>query len=442
MTAPIRHLAPALLAFLLLTLAAGARAESITIDIYGPGQSQIYLAMAQPLAADAAIPTPAPAARLNELVRQNLGFLPFMRLVPDEAVLGGTKLAGYTRDAIDFKRFQLAEADLLFTAGWPGAQGKGETVELRVYEAFSGALVLGKAYYDVTESLLPDIADKFCAELMKALTGRGEFFNSVLAYVKREGPGKTIWTTHPTGRDNRRLVSLPGFNLSPSFSPGATHIAFTNIGERYHTLGICDVATRQVRKIRYPGNTIIAPTFTPESTIAVSLSAGGNPDIYLLDRTFHKDRALELNWAIDVSPSFDRTGKLMAFVSSRLGNPHVFLKNLDSGEVKRVTYNGTYNTQPSISPDGELVAFTRLTSQGHRIFVMDMKTGVEKQISFGPGNDEQPAFAPDGYFVAFSSNRDGGYKIYLNTRHGGDPKLVPTGPGDATFPDWGLPEKR
>ncbi len=421
----------------LLCLAAAARAESVTIDIFGPGQSQMTMALAAPLGASGA-QAPGIAGPLHETIRQNLSFLPFLRLIPDEAILGGVRLAGHTRDAIDFRRFQLAEADLLLTTAWMGPQGLGETVELRVYEAFSGNLVLGKAYYEVTQDILPQVADRFCSEFMKALTGRGEFFHSILAYVKREGQGKNIWTSRPTGRDNQRIVSLPGYNLSPSWTRDASHLVFTNIGERYHTLGFYDRLTRELRKIRYPGNTIIGPTFTPDKKVAVSLAAGGNPDIFLLDHSFHKERDLEVNWAIDVSPSFDASGRKMAFVSSRLGNPHIFIKDLASGEVKRVTYNGTYNTQPSLSPDGELLAFSRMTGSGHRIFVMDMGTNTERQISFGPGNDEQPAFAPDGYFVAFTSNRTGKYQIYLNTRHGGDPKLVPTGAGDATFPDWGL----
>ena len=64
-----------------------------------------------------------------------------MRLTDPKAVLGGTTLPGYQPPNVDFKRFQLAGADLLVTAGWPQGDKSGSTVELRVYETFSGQFV-------------------------------------------------------------------------------------------------------------------------------------------------------------------------------------------------------------------------------------------------------------------------------------------------------------
>ena len=197
--------------------------------------------------------------------------------------------------------------------------------------------------------------------------------------------------------------------------------------------------TQQTQRVKFPGNTIIGPAFLPDNRVAVSLAMQGYPNIYLLDRSFKRDRVLESSGGIDVSPSFDATGTKMAFTSSRLGNPHIFMKDLRSGQVSRISQDGKYNTDPSISPDGTLVAYARMVGNGqHRIFVHDLLTGMERQVTFGPGSDEQPAFAPDSYFIAFMSTRSGQPQIYLTTRHGGDAKRVPTGGGDARFPAWGI----
>lgn len=422
----------------ILAWATPVRAE-LTIDIYGPGQSALRVAMADPLPGDPSLPLPAEAQDLSKHIINNLSYLPFMERILPEAVLGGTRLDGFIAELVDFKRFQLAEADLLITTGWPGATGAGQTIELRVYEVFTQKLLLGKAYYDISPDQVPLVADKFCGALMEALTGRGQFFRSNLAFVRKEPDRKkNIFAMRSTGRQLRRLTNLQGLCLSPTWNSDSSLVVFSHIGQRFHSLGIWDRATDTTRMIKYPGNTIIGPAFLPDDKVAVSLASGGNPDIFLLNHLFQKEKLLEQNWAIDVSPSFTRDGARMAFTSSRLGNPHIFLKNLQSGETRRVTFEGKYNTAPSLSPDGELVVFTRRTDYGHRIFVHDLVTGAERQISFGPGDDEQPTFAPDGYFVAFSSNRSGQYKVYLTTRHGAAAKLMPTGDGVDSMPDWGL----
>ncbi len=420
-----------------LCVLCGETRAAMRVDIYGPAENVVNLAMAAPLGPKA--PAAELGSALNKAIRNNLSFLPFVRLTNPDAVLGGDILAGYQPPKIDFKRFQLANADLLITAGWPDGDKEGSTVELRLYETSSGHFVFGNSYSAVTAKEIPDVADRFCADLMQALTGHGDFFLATLAFVKT-GSGKykrDVWTVKPTGRNLRQITDIPGQAMSPSWSKDGRFVVFCHMDERSHALGVWDRLSNKVQRIRFPGNTVIGPAFMPDNKVAVSLSTGKYPDIYLLDHSFAKERTLEASPAINVSPSFDATGSKMAFVSSRMGGPQIFMKDLRSGAVTRISRQGSYNTEPTMSPDGTLVAFSRLTDSGHRIFVQDLLTGVERQVTFGPGNDEQPAFAPDSYFLAFTSNRGGSKQIYLTTRHGGDPKRVPTGSGDASFPRWG-----
>ena len=425
-----------LLLGLVMVCAAGSSKAAMQIDIYGPGQNIVNLAMAAPLSTGQ--PAQGLGKELDAAIHDNLSFLPFMRLTDPKAVLGGTTLPGYQPPNVDFKRFQLAGADLLVTAGWPQGDKSGSTVELRVYETFSGQFVFGNAYSGVTKEEVQDVADRFCADLMKALTGHGDFFLSTLAFVKNSGKNKRdVWITKPTGRNLRKITDIPGIAMSPSWSLDGRFIVFSHMDDKSHALGVWDRLTNRVQRIRFPGNTVIGPTFTPGNKVAVSLSTGKNPDIFMLNHAFQKERTLEANGTINVSPTFDAAGTKMAFTSNRMGGPQIFMKDLASGSVYRVTKQGNYNTEPSMSPDGTLIAFSRLTSEGNRIFVQDLTTGTEQQISFGPGNDVLPSFAPDSYFIAFTSNRSGPNQIYLTTRHGGDAKKVPTGSGDASFPRWG-----
>lgn len=406
---------------------------NVTLDIYGPGQRVLNIAMADPLSSGGGSASSL-GTELQGLINENLSFLPFMNIIPPQNIMGGSKLNGFKAPDVDFNRFKMAGADLLVTAGWVS----GSTVELRVYEPVTGQLVFGKAYSDVNSSVAPKVADRFCSELMKTLTGRGEFFLSTIAFVKDSGSNRNIWTVRPTGRELKQITNMPGLAMSPAWSPDGRFILFSHIDDRTHALGVWDRLNGKTQRVKFPGNTIIGPTFFPNNKVAVSLAMQGYPDIYLLDHSFKRESKLESSGGIDVSPSIDATGTKMAFTSSRLGNPHIFLKDLSTGSVRRISEDGKYNTEPSISPDGTLIAFSRMVSGGHRIFVHDLVTGIETQVSFGPGSDEQPAFCMDSYFLAFTSNRSGSKQIYLTTRHGGPAKQVPTGSGNASFPAWGL----
>lgn len=423
--------------------AAQPATAAVQIDIFGPGQNIVNLALAAPTTGPSNEATSL-GKDLNTLVAENLSFLPFMRLTDPRAVLGGTILPGYEPPSLDFKRFQLAQADIVVTAFWPKGDRGTSPVQIRAFETNTGKRLFAKEYPSANSGNLPDVADSFCADLLETLTGNGSFFRSTLAFVKK---GKTkhqadVWLAKPTGRDLRQITSMQGEAMSPAWSPDGRFIVFTHIDDRSHALGVWDRATRKVQRIRFPGNTVIGPAFMPDNKVAVSLSNGKNPDIFLLNHVFQKERPLEQSNSINVSPTFDSTGTKMAFTSNRLGGPQIFLKDLNSGAITRVSKNGSYNTEANLSPDGTLVTFSRMTDFGHRIFVQDMITGLERQITFGPGSDEQPSFCGDSYFIAFTSTRAGGRNLYLITRHGGDAKQVPTGGGLCSFPRWGMPAKQ
>lgn len=409
-----------------------AFAEPLTVDIHGPGQKQVNIVLLPPKALEGSELPKAPSQAFQELVANNLSYIPFLNVVPASSILGGDPSTGVTGANIDFKPMQLAKIDLCMTVGW-----HSNYIEGRVYETFSGRRVVGKSYSDVSEMTLAKAADRFCSSFLEALTGKVGFFNSPIAFVKQEGDAKEVYTVLPQGRDLRRITRLRGYNLSPSWSLDGSKIAFTHIGNKKHELGLYDFKTKKTTlKTKGLGNTVISPVFGPKDQLIVALNRNGATDIYQLDSNYRPRRKLARSPYIDVSPSFDRTGAKMAFTSGRAGNPHIYLMDMKTGKVNRVTLTGKYNTHPCLSPDGRYVAYTHRTSNGHRIFLHDLETGREKQLTFGPGNDEYPAFGPDGYFIGFSSSRSGEYKLYLTTRHGDKAKKLSTGRGAAFAPAW------
>ena len=146
-----------------LALGSGAQA-AMRVDIYGPGQNIVNLALAAPLKGPQAEAS-GMGSDLQKIVQQNLSFLPFMRLTDPKAVLGGVVLAGYEPPSLDFKRFQLAGSDIVVTTYWPEGDSGTRPVQIRAFETNTGGRLFGKEYPKVTAHDLPEVADRFCAEL-------------------------------------------------------------------------------------------------------------------------------------------------------------------------------------------------------------------------------------------------------------------------------------
>ncbi len=432
--------------FLIITAGESLAADTLTVDIYGPGQRKVNLILLPPKTVpegkyagskDGDLPLPGEAGTFSRDLENDLSYLPFLNIVPVTDILGGDPSKGVRPGEIDVKPLRLSKVDLAITTGWEIRPNGEKNLLLRCIGTFNGRTIIGKKYSMVTEEMLPRIADRFSSHLMRVLTGRDGFFESKIAFVRKVGKDKEIYTVSPQGRNLRQISSLGGVNLSPNWSPDGERLVFTRLGSRQHLLCVWDSATGKIDQKSFPGNTVIGPAFLPDGNMAATLTMNGNSDIFLINGDYKPKKALAQSWAIEVSPDFDKTGEKMVFTSARFGNPHIFMLDMKSGVVTRVTKDGKYNTNPTISPDGRYVAFARQTPLGHRIFVHDMKNGQERQLTFGPGNDEDPAFGPDGYFIAFSSSRSGDYKIYLTTRHGDPAMLVPTGSGVAKAPAWG-----
>ena len=433
----MKNMKRSLYAFILFVLwatapIAASASGPLTVDIHGPGQRMVNIILLPPKPIEGSSLPEAASTAFQELIENNLGYVPFLRIVPVGDLLGGDPSQGVTASQIDFKPMQLAKVDLCLTVGW-----NGQNIEARVFETFSGKRLVGRLYKEVDEATLPQAADRFASAFLEALTGKIGFFDSPIAFVRQEEGAKEIYTVLPQGRGLTQITKLGGFNLSPAWSEDGSRIVFTHIGKTRHELGVYDSATRKITmSTRGLGQTVISPVFGPGDKLTVALNRSGATNIYELDAQNQPGRMLARSPYIDVSPSFDRTGEKMVFTSGRAGNPHVYLMNMKNGDVRRVTLTGKYNTHPCISPNGRYVAYTHRTSVGHRIYLHDLETGREKQLTFGPGNDEYPAFGPDGYFVAFASNRSGEYKLYLSTRHGDEPRRISTGPGQAFAPAW------
>jgi serine/threonine protein kinase len=178
------------------------------------------------------------------------------------------------------------------------------------------------------------------------------------------------------------LTSYPGSELSPSFSPDASQVAFSWNGERREN-----------------------------QDIYVRLVDGGTP------------LRLTTDPAADTAPAWSPDGRLIAFIRrANTGGSIMLVSPLGGPERKLTDFRGIAFPKLAWTPDSRFLAFSDQTSAPDAvgIFLISITDGQRRQLTSPPElgwRDELPAISPDGRTLAFVRARLGG-DIHLLSLNG------------------------
>src|SRR5215213_6380076 len=147
--------------------------------------------------------------------------------------------------------------------------------------------------------------------------------------------------------------------------------------------------------------------------IAFQSDAGGNYDIYTMNRNGEKIAKLTTNPADDEDPAFSPDGKRIAFTSDRDGDNDIYMMNVKGHKVVRLTTDPAVDTDANWSLDGKKIVFaSNRNGQDYDIYKMKANGTRVVPLTTNRDIDEDPAFSPDGKRIVFRSNRDGNSDIY------------------------------
>jgi TolB protein len=289
--------------------------------------------------------------------------------------------------------------------------------------------VLGKKQiftdeYEISKESLRPVAHKIADAIYQSITGKPSIFLTKIFFLSDRTSGKDIEKElYIMDFDGRRVDKLTSFNsviLSPAISSDNSKMIFSLIASKKEIsrsrvkiiknidLKLLDLKTRKMTTISdKPGINSGAVFSADNNTIYLTLSFGGNADIYEMNLSSGKMKKVTSHFGDDVDPSITRDGSLMAFLSNRSGRANIFTMTPTDTEknVKRISFVGQFNAAPRFSPDGQNIVFSSWVNNGFDLFRMRADGNNLVRLTKDFGSNEEPSFSADGEFIIFSSKK-------------------------------------
>jgi TolB protein len=184
--------------------------------------------------------------------------------------------------------------------------------------------------------------------------------------------------------------------------------------------------------------------FSPDGNrLALTLSKGGNPDIYVMDLGSKHLTQVTNHFGIDTEPTWTPDGAGLVFTSDRGGRPQLYQAPAAGGSATRISFEGSYNASPSVSFDGKKIAVAQGAGNTYRIALLDRSLGSPRWSLLSPGSlDESPSFAPNGAMVLYAAREGRRGVLYAVSADGRVRQRLVLAEGDVREPAWSPYRKR
>ncbi len=181
---------------------------------------------------------------------------------------------------------------------------------------------------------------------------------------------------------------------------------------------------------------VLTPRFNPTAQMIAYMSyIGAKPRVYLFDLETGKQEVLGNFPNMTFSPRFSPDGNKLALSLENNGNSDIFVMDLRSRQVTRLTSDPAIDTAPSFSPDGRQITFESDRGGSQQIYIMNVDGSNQRRVSFGSGRNGTPVWSPRGDLIAFTKQDGGRFDIGVMRVDGSGERLISSGWEDEG-PTW------
>ena len=166
------------------------------------------------------------------------------------------------------------------------------------------------------------------------------------------------------------------------------------------------------------------PALARKKRLAIMDEDGWNPS-FLTDGSY-----------LVLTPRFNPSAQMIAYMSYVSGKPRVYLFDLETGHQQMLGSFPNMTFSPRFSPDGNKVVMSLETNGNSDIYTMDLRTRAVTRLTYDPAIDTSPCYSPDGKQIAFESDRGGSQQVYIMNADGSNPHRISFGEGKSGTPVW------
>jgi TolB protein len=322
-------------------------------------------------------------------------------------------ISGFTSEAdgilkndltfMGFKFVGASEAQFLI------AGSNGDRVEARVTDRLSKQSVLAKAY---TGGALRGQVHALADDIATTITQRPGIAQTKIAF--RAQTAARVSEIY--------IADFDAYNPQPATQDGAWAVAPCWAG--HNALAYCSYKpghpTIYLHQLSTGARAIVAahpgantsPAVSPDGKrIAMILSKGGNPDLYVSDTAGRNLIQLTRTSEAESSPCWSPDSTRICFVSRSSGAAAIYTIPAGGGSPKRISTPGASTpTEPDWSPDGKWIAFTVLTRSSFDICIVAAEGG---RVWSGLADGEDPSWAPNSRALIFCQGPDRAKRLCL-----------------------------
>jgi len=212
-------------------------------------------------------------------------------------------------------------------------------------------------------------------------------------FCSYRGGFPALYAVNPGSGSVRKLTSHGTLNVTPAAGPNGLLAATLNKDNDQEIYLLDRQGNIKQRLTQSPGIDI-SPTFSPDgSQIAFVSNRGGNPQIYIMPKGGGQPRRLTYSGTYNVSPAWSPKGDLIAYAGRTGSGFQIFVISPQGGSARQLTQEGS-NESPTWSPDGAFIACSSTRGGQAAIYVVNVKNGAATRVTNLAGAQTQPAWAP------------------------------------------------